>query len=78
MFFIFLIFLLFVHITRLFYREVRFIYKGHVGVLCYYTICSRHDIAEIRLKLALNTNQSINQSYLLPYISSYFQSKSSY
>ena len=24
--------------------------------------CSRHDIAEILLKLALNTNQSINQS----------------
>jgi len=23
-------------------------------------ICSRHDIAEILLKLALNTNQSIN------------------
>jgi hypothetical protein len=25
-------------------------------------ICSRHDIAEILLKLALNTNQSINQA----------------
>jgi hypothetical protein len=25
-------------------------------------ICSRHDIAEILLKLSLNTNQSINQS----------------
>jgi len=31
--FILLIFLLFVHITHLFYREVRFISKGHVGVL---------------------------------------------
>jgi hypothetical protein len=29
----FLMFLLFVHITRLFYREVRLISKGHVGVL---------------------------------------------
>ena len=26
------------------------------------TIYSRHDLAEILLKLALNTNQSINQS----------------
>jgi hypothetical protein len=26
-------------------------------------ICSRHDIAEILLKLALNTNQSINHFY---------------
>jgi len=25
---------LFVYITCLFYREVRYIYKGHVGVLC--------------------------------------------
>jgi len=56
-------FLLLIHITRLFYREVRFISKDHVGVLCSYTICSRHDIAEILLKLALYTNQSINRSY---------------
>jgi hypothetical protein len=28
----------------------------------YYIIRSRHDIAEILLKLALGTNQSINQS----------------
>jgi hypothetical protein len=27
-----------------------------------YKICSHHDIAEIRLKLVLNTNQSFNQS----------------
>jgi hypothetical protein len=27
-------------------------------------MCSRHDIAEILLKLALNTNQSINQSII--------------
>ena len=26
-------------------------------------ICSHHDIAEILLKLVLNTNQSINQSF---------------
>ena len=31
--------------------------KGHLGVLSYYKICSLHDIAEILLKLALNTNQ---------------------
>ena len=43
----------------MFYREVRFISKGHVGVLLYYNFLSRHDIAEILLKLALNTNQSI-------------------
>ena len=30
-----------------------------------YKICSRHDIAEILLKLALNTNQSINQSLFM-------------
>ena len=29
------------------------------------TICSRHDIAEILLQLALNTNQSINHLYLV-------------
>ena len=54
-------FLLFVHITRLFYKQVSFISYGLVGVLMY-TICSRHDKAEILLKLTLNTNQSINQS----------------
>jgi hypothetical protein len=37
--------------------------KGLVGVLSYNTICSRHDIAEILLKLELNTNQSIKQLY---------------
>ena len=51
---------LFVYITRLFSREVRFISKGHVVVLCSYTIYSRHSIAEIQLMLALKTNQSIN------------------
>jgi hypothetical protein len=30
------------------------------GVLNWYKICSRHDIAEILLKLALNINQLIN------------------
>jgi len=28
-------------------------------------ICSRHDVAELLLKLALNTNQSINQSIIV-------------
>jgi len=51
---------LFVYITRLIYREVRYISKGHIGVLCSYTICSRHGIAEIQQKLALDINQSIN------------------
>jgi hypothetical protein len=51
---------LLVYITRLFSREVHFISKGHVGVLCSYTINSRHSIAEIQLMLALKTNQSIN------------------
>jgi len=51
---------LFVYITRLIYREVRYISKGHIGVLCSYTICSRHGIAEIQQKLGLNINQSIN------------------
>ena len=32
--------------------------------LSYNKICSHHDIAEILLKLALNTNQSINQSII--------------
>jgi hypothetical protein len=32
-----------------------------VGVLVNNNICLRHDIAEILLKLALNTNQLINQ-----------------
>ena len=50
-------FLLFVQIIRLFYREVRLISKVHVSVFC-----SRHEIAETLLKFALNTNQSINQS----------------
>ena len=29
-------------------------------ILTYTIYCSRHDIAEILLKLALNTNESIN------------------
>jgi hypothetical protein len=29
-----------------------------------YTICSSHDIADVLLKWALNTNQSINQSIM--------------
>jgi hypothetical protein len=33
-----------------------------VACLILYVICSRHDIVEILLKLALSTNQSINQS----------------
>ena len=32
------------------------------GVVWFLDLCSRHDIAEIFLMLALNTNQSINQS----------------
>jgi hypothetical protein len=55
-------FLLFVHIIRLFYRQVGIISKGLVGV------CSRHDIAEILLKLALNTNQSINNMIEIIYL----------
>jgi hypothetical protein len=31
------------------------------GVVWFLDLCSRHDIAEIFLMLALNTNQSINQ-----------------
>jgi len=38
-----------------------FISKSLVGVLDNNNICSRHDIVEILLKLALNTNQLINQ-----------------
>ena len=33
-------------------------------ILCY-TICSRHDIAEILLKLVLNTNQSMSYTNAL-------------
>ena len=32
-----------------------------------YKMCSRHDIAEILLKLALNTNQSINQQLTIKF-----------
>ena len=39
-------FLLFVHIIRLFYRQVCFISKWLVGVEVNNKICSRHDIAE--------------------------------
>ena len=47
----------------MFYREVRSISKCHVGVFkSKYKICSRQ---EVLLKLALNTNQSINQSMLI-------------
>ena len=44
--FICLMFLLFVHIIRLFYRQVCFISKWLVGVEVNNKICSRHDIAE--------------------------------
>jgi hypothetical protein len=36
--------------------------KGLVGVLVNNIICSRHNIAETLLKLALNTNQSITKN----------------
>ena len=39
-------FLLFVHIIILFYRQVCFISKWLVGVEVNNKICSRHDIAE--------------------------------
>ena len=39
----------------------KFILYSIIFVLSQYKICSRHEIAEILLKLALNTNQSINQ-----------------
>jgi len=39
--------------------------------LNYEKMCSRHDIAEILLKLTLNTNQSINQQKLMSQISVY-------
>ena len=34
-----------------------------------YKICSRHDIAEILLRLAINTNQSIDQKFKIDKIS---------
>ena len=53
-------FLLFVHIIRLFYRQVCFISKWLVGVEVN-QICSRHDIAEdtnangaIRIRISKN------------------------
>ena len=46
-------------ITWMFNRQVLFYFLGSCRCLIY-KICSRHDIAEILLKLALNTNQSIN------------------
>ena len=49
---------LFVNIIRLFCRQVCFISKGLVGVTKD-TICSRHDIAEILLRLTLNINQLV-------------------
>ena len=58
--FICLMFLLFVHIIRLFYRQVCFIYKWLVGAEVN-KICSRHDIAEdtnangaIRIRISKN------------------------
>jgi hypothetical protein len=41
------------------------LYRVHLttsSMFLIYKTCSRHDIAEILLKLVLNTNQSINQS----------------
>ena len=59
--FICLMFLLFVHIIRLFYRQVCFISKWLVGVEVNNKICSRHDIAEdtntngaIRIRISKN------------------------
>jgi hypothetical protein len=66
---IFWIFLLFVHIIRLFYRQVCFISKGLVDVQVNNKICSCHNIAEILLKLVSNTNQSINQSIDIHFLS---------
>ena len=54
-----------------FFRQVCFISKGLVDVQVNNTKISRHDIAEILLKLALHVyiNQLIKQSYLfLPFI----------
>ena len=56
--FMFLIFLLFAHITQLFNKQICFISKWKL----IYKMCSHHDIDEILLKLALNTNDWINQS----------------
>ena len=39
-------------------RIVNLYDPGSVGVLCSYTICSRHDITEIMSTLAFNINQS--------------------
>ena len=36
------------------------VYKGSCSCLSSYDICSRNDIADILLRLALNTNQSVN------------------
>ena len=54
-------FLLFVHIIRLFYRQVCFISKCLVGVEVNNKICSRHDIAEdtnangaVRIRISKN------------------------
>ena len=54
-------FLLFVHIIRLFYSQVCFISKWLVGVEVINKICSRHDIAEdtnangaIRIRISKN------------------------
>ena len=57
-------FLLFVHITCLFYRQVCFISNGLPRCISQHKKFACHDIAEILLTLALNTNQSINQSII--------------
>ena len=54
-------FLLFVHITPLFNRQECFISNGKLINKC----CSRHDLAELLLKLALNTNQSFSFRHIL-------------
>ena len=47
----------------MYYPQICLISKGLHKLI--YRICSHHDIDEILLKLALNTNQSINQTYYI-------------
>jgi UDP-N-acetylmuramyl tripeptide synthase len=68
-------FLLFVHIIRLFYRQVCFISKWLVGVEIN-KICSRHDIAEdtnangaIRIRISKNRQNKRNIKQIKPKIS---------
>jgi hypothetical protein len=50
------------HVLNFIKYVLYFISKDLIGVQFNNKMCSCHDIAEIWLKLALNTNQSINQS----------------